>query len=184
MNSEIWYQKAVSFANLIVWKYDPVKHIFYDDDGCIEDLGIVDCEAEVPQSLFDANVIAEESKESFQKIFDDIEKGIEGVTYEIWVITPKLLQRKCLKITFFLEKDEYGKVMIGHGVAQDITELKNAEEEYKVRLNSVFRMNSDMVSNFSGNVTKNECGRGRSIYSNIEKLQNKGTMFRSVAERV
>lgn len=128
------YESSIEAAKLFLWVYDIRQHTIYMEHNpytvqCCQNMGLPMVVTDVPDALL---VYADEdSRERMRQLYKDIETGVLFGGCDVAYHLPGRVLPKYIHITLTNIFDEDGHPVKAYGVSRDVTEEKEAQQQYE-----------------------------------------------------
>ena len=161
---------TIENANLCSWKYDFITEHLSDENKVLEQAGFIEDLSDLPESQIADGFIAPESIEQYRTLFQDMRKGKDVAAGEIWFCrNRKTDDKRCLKLTYTIQKDENGIVQFATGLGIDITDKKQTEQLYQRRVELLLHSYPKALGSFIMNLTRDLVYEQKRLYNYIQE---------------
>ena len=184
------YEAAVETQNIVVWEYDVKRHRIVMANNTFtgyshRKLGLPRVIENVPESLLP--YLDEHSIPGFLAMYDEIGRGAEKASCEVWYKASPGQEARCEHVTYTMVYDENGRTASALGIGMNVTARRQEEEKYNLFYKQMMESNPDTLGSFRLNLTRDWCGDGQSVQPQYLALQESGTMsgfVRSLSEMI
>jgi predicted signal transduction protein with EAL and GGDEF domain len=129
VQSKAKLNKAQRIARLGSWEWDLVAHRIHVSDECRIVVGLSAAESDIPERMIWSRV-PHEDRARVERLFHDCLPAGSSLTFECGLTHPDGRDRiVCVEAEF--ERDEHGAALAMHGVIQDVTERRQAEDQIR-----------------------------------------------------
>jgi signal transduction histidine kinase/CheY-like chemotaxis protein/DNA-binding MarR family transcriptional regulator/PAS domain-containing protein len=174
------YDDAAEAERMLIWTYDPSKHLIkmldggYTQEICVR-YHIPFVIDDVPESL--SSYIKKEDFPKLKALFAKVDAGADKEEGEIRLVASDNPKFEWEKMHFKRIYDEKGRFIEVHCWAQNISERKKAEERYEEARRSIENAYPNSIGFFKINLTRNTCGPIKHLPSSL-----KGAKWKNVDE--
>ena len=149
------YRIATQQSGKAVFRYDIASQTSYRDSGSEDPFGYADINENMPESILQGELIAEESREDYRKFFAKIREGISPLSANIRLHKPSgdscWLRHE--STTIF---DEEGRPLQAIISYYDVTEQREKELAYEKWKQSVAQMDREKIRLFEYNLNQDQ----------------------------
>ena len=152
------YEEAIKAAHLVTWEYDIQGHFIRMTDNAEtkrarRKLGLQRIIDDAP--VFLAEAVEDHDKEKFLEMYRKVEQG-KDASCIVWIKQTQEREAHCEHISYAVSFDEKGNPSIAYGTAQDITEQKKEEEQYREEIKNIREKSErNLIAKSQSNLTQN-----------------------------
>lgn len=180
--SRAFMQSAMDAANIQYFEYYPAEHVAVGHDTSAK-FDLPQRVEDYPESLIRSGVFHPDDIEGVRAFFAKVDSGATPAHWEGRIRAHG--RYRWFSCVMTSSRDVAQDRLVVAATLFDITVQKEAQQSYRSHLDSILRANPDAISTFRMNVTGDVCEDGYSIYENILRLKDGGSVgeFFAAAEQ-
>lgn len=143
--------REVELGQICTWDYDIIRKKICNYEESFALNNIVLPSDYINKSFSKDNILSPEDMNKMFQCHESLEKG-ENYGYEAWFSIPNYSYPLYLRIKYVVEFDTQNNPVLAHGMAVNLTDEKNAQNNSIHRAHSALKVNHDSIANFSINI--------------------------------